>query len=172
MKGIVRALCVPDDSAGIAPLTLFSSPLLHSCHPACPDAGRERSRARTCFPGREADGAWRSRMDLLLNFVPAHMRVVPLRSPSPFTETYTCPLATNCDITHRGRTHMTTPNLANGVGKPADHLANERTFLAWIRTSISMIVFGFVVAKFGITLRQFLQVQGGNVTRESGMSLT
>src|SRR5277367_4189443 len=133
MKGIVRALCVPDDSAGIALLTLFSSPLLHSCHPACPDAGRERSRARTCFPGREADGAWRSRMDLLLNFV--LLRGSP-SSPSPLTKNYPCPLATTCDITHRGRTHMTTPTPPTGVGKPADHLANERTFLAWIRTSI------------------------------------
>jgi putative membrane protein len=46
------------------------------------------------------------------------------------------------------------------VDKTRDHLANERTFLAWIRTSISIIVFGFVVAKFGITLREFLLVQG------------
>ena len=43
--------------------------------------------------------------------------------------------------------------------KAGEHLANERTFLAWIRTSISIIVFGFVVAKFGITLRQFLRLQ-------------
>lgn len=54
--------------------------------------------------------------------------------------------------------------------KVGDHLANERTFLAWIRTSISIIVFGFVVAKFGITLRQFLQLQGRTET-ESGLSL-
>jgi len=40
--------------------------------------------------------------------------------------------------------------------KASDHLANERTLLAWIRTSISIIVFGFVVSKFGITLRQML----------------
>ena len=46
------------------------------------------------------------------------------------------------------------------LGKASDHLANERTFLAWIRTSISIIVFGFVVAKFGITLREFLRMQG------------
>ncbi|HLX76525.1 MAG TPA: DUF202 domain-containing protein [Terriglobales bacterium] len=51
-----------------------------------------------------------------------------------------------------------------------DHLANERTFLAWIRTSISIIVFGFVVAKFGITLRQFLRLQG-KVVEQSGVSL-
>jgi putative membrane protein len=55
-------------------------------------------------------------------------------------------------------------------GKASDHLANERTFLAWIRTSISVIVFGFVVAKFGITLREFLRVQGG-AQHESGLSL-
>jgi inner membrane protein YidH len=55
-------------------------------------------------------------------------------------------------------------------GKASDHLANERTFLAWIRTSISIIVFGFVVAKFGITLREFLRMQAGS-TRESGWSL-
>jgi putative membrane protein len=29
-----------------------------------------------------------------------------------------------------------------------DHLANERTFLAWIRTSIGVMAFGFVVEKF------------------------
>ena len=28
------------------------------------------------------------------------------------------------------------------------HMANERTFLAWIRTSIGLIAFGFVVEKF------------------------
>ena len=31
---------------------------------------------------------------------------------------------------------------------PADQLANERTFLAWIRTAISIIAFGFVVIRF------------------------
>ena len=52
----------------------------------------------------------------------------------------------------------------------SDHLANERTFLAWIRTSISVVVFGFVVAKFGITLRELLSVQNRS-TQESGISL-
>jgi putative membrane protein len=49
--------------------------------------------------------------------------------------------------------------MTSKIDKTRDHLANERTFLAWIRTSISMIVFGFVVAKFGITLREFLLIQ-------------
>lgn len=37
---------------------------------------------------------------------------------------------------------------------PADHLANERTFLAWIRTSIALMGFGFVIVKFAVFLRQ------------------
>ena len=31
-----------------------------------------------------------------------------------------------------------------------DYLAEERTFLAWVRTGISLMGFGFVVARFGI----------------------
>ena len=33
-------------------------------------------------------------------------------------------------------------------------LANERTFLAWIRTGIALMAFGFVVVKFSIFVRQ------------------
>jgi len=35
----------------------------------------------------------------------------------------------------------------------SDHLANERTFLAYLRTAIASIGFGFVVARFGIFVR-------------------
>ena len=38
--------------------------------------------------------------------------------------------------------------------KVSDHLANERTFLAWIRTGLSIIAFGFVVERFGLLLRE------------------
>jgi putative membrane protein len=31
-----------------------------------------------------------------------------------------------------------------------DHLANERTLLAWIRTAVGIMVFGFVVVKFSL----------------------
>ena len=31
-----------------------------------------------------------------------------------------------------------------------DHAANERTFLAWVRTGIAVIAFGFVVEKFNL----------------------
>ena len=59
---------------------------------------------------------------------------------------------------------------SNEISRASDHLANERTFLAWVRTSISIIVFGFVVAKFGITLRELLLVRS-NTVPESGVSL-
>lgn len=38
--------------------------------------------------------------------------------------------------------------------KVTDHLANERTFLAWTRTALSIIAFGFVVERFGLLLRE------------------
>ncbi len=40
-----------------------------------------------------------------------------------------------------------------------DHLANERTFLAWIRTGVATIVFGFAVGRFSIALQEFLQFE-------------
>ncbi len=41
-----------------------------------------------------------------------------------------------------------------------DHLANERTFLAWIRTGLATSTFGFVVERFGLLLRE-LGVKSG-----------
>ena len=38
--------------------------------------------------------------------------------------------------------------------KVTDHLANERTFLAWIRTGLATITFGFVVERFSLLLRE------------------
>ena len=34
----------------------------------------------------------------------------------------------------------------------SDHAANERTFLAWVRTGLAMIAFGFVIEKFNLFL--------------------
>ena len=36
----------------------------------------------------------------------------------------------------------------------SDHLANERTFLAWTRTSIGIMAFGFVVVRFSLFVKQ------------------
>lgn len=38
--------------------------------------------------------------------------------------------------------------------KVTDHLANQRTFLAWIRTGLATIAIGFVVARFGLLIRE------------------
>jgi putative membrane protein len=32
----------------------------------------------------------------------------------------------------------------------SDHAANERTFLAWVRTGVAVVAFGFVVEKFNL----------------------
>lgn len=45
-----------------------------------------------------------------------------------------------------------------------DHLANERTFLAWVRTGIATIIFGFAIGRFSIALREFMKLQGVNST--------
>ena len=45
-------------------------------------------------------------------------------------------------------------------GKPGDHLANQRTFLAWMRTSIGIMAFGFVVVKFSLFVKQISLLLG------------
>jgi putative membrane protein len=40
------------------------------------------------------------------------------------------------------------------------HMANERTFLAWIRTSIGIMAFGFVVEKFAFFIKQMSLILG------------
>lgn len=56
-------------------------------------------------------------------------------------------------------------------GNPSDHLANERTFLAWIRTSIGIMAFGFVVVKFSLFVKQISTILGKeNVIQNRGYS--
>ncbi len=43
-----------------------------------------------------------------------------------------------------------------------EYLANERTFLAWIRTCIAVISLGFVVARFSLWLNQLAISAGIN----------
>ena len=50
------------------------------------------------------------------------------------------------------------------IEKYSDHAANERTFLAWVRTGIATIAFGFVVEKFNLFVRTLAEaslVNGG-----------
>jgi putative membrane protein len=39
------------------------------------------------------------------------------------------------------------------IKRYSDHAANERTFLAWVRTAIALMAFGFVVERFDLFLR-------------------
>jgi putative membrane protein len=63
--------------------------------------------------------------------------------------------------------------------KATEYLANERTFLAWIRTSIAVISLGFVVAKFGVWLRELsvridpqIRIQSSDVSLPMGVAMT
>jgi len=56
--------------------------------------------------------------------------------------------------------------------RATEYLANERTFLAWVRTSVSIMSLGFVVAKFGLWLRELATRMDPNIqARGSGTSV-
>jgi putative membrane protein len=46
-----------------------------------------------------------------------------------------------------------------------DLLANERTLLAWARTAVALMGLGFVVARFGLAIRQLAGVGGAQAPR-------
>lgn len=59
-----------------------------------------------------------------------------------------------------------------------DHAANERTYLAWVRTGISIIAFGFVLERFTLFLHTVSESLGGKVSgavshggREAGLAM-
>ena len=52
-----------------------------------------------------------------------------------------------------------------------DYLSAERTFLAWIRTGIALMGFGFVVARFGLFLQEIQSVKPHPVVQSHGLSL-
>ena len=70
------------------------------------------------------------------------------------------------------------------IGGYSDHAANERTYLAWVRTGIAITAFGFVIEKFNLfiltlastavnddTRRLQLAALAGRVGRYDGLAL-
>lgn len=56
--------------------------------------------------------------------------------------------------------------------RATEYLANERTFLAWIRTSLAIISLGFVVAKFSVWLRELAAQLAPQIqTSQTGASM-
>src|SRR5271157_774186 len=52
----------------------------------------------------------------------------------------------------------------------SDYLAAERTVLAWIRTGLALMGFGFVVARFGLFLQQLQVIQHAPLGQSYGLS--
>ena len=65
---------------------------------------------------------------------------------------------------HSPQPSSSNPNLAR------DHLANERTFLAWVRTGLAGVAFGFAIGRFAVAIRQWMQIQG-RAAPSSGLSV-
>ena len=66
---------------------------------------------------------------------------------------------------------MTTPADTQQKPELRDLLAAERTFLAWIRTGLALMGFGFVVARFGLFLKQLELIQHAELKASYGLSL-
>ena len=56
--------------------------------------------------------------------------------------------------------------------RATEYLANERTFLAWIRTSVAVVSLGFVLARFSVWFGEFAVQRGPQLSgHRPGMSL-
>ena len=55
------------------------------------------------------------------------------------------------------------------IKRYTDHSANERTYLAWIRTSIAIMAFGFLIEKFDIFIAYMGQTTGDSARFQSSL---
>jgi putative membrane protein len=46
------------------------------------------------------------------------------------------------------------------IKRYTDHSANERTYLAWIRTAVTVVAFGFLIEKFDLIMSHTLKTPG------------
>jgi inner membrane protein YidH len=68
----------------------------------------------------------------------------------------------------RANDHQLAPN--ENLNRARNHLANERTFLAWVRIRVAIVVFGFAIGCFAIAIRQWMEMHR-HVTRSAGFSV-
>jgi putative membrane protein len=54
------------------------------------------------------------------------------------------------------------------IANYSDHAANERTYLAWVRTGVAVVAFGFVIEKFNLFL---IAMASGAVGNEASKAL-
>jgi putative membrane protein len=66
---------------------------------------------------------------------------------------------------------MEKPQNSGQKASLSDYLAAERTLLAWIRTGLALMGFGFVVARFGLFLQEFQAAKIAVPVHPSGLSL-
>jgi uncharacterized protein (DUF302 family)/uncharacterized membrane protein YidH (DUF202 family) len=71
----------------------------------------------------------------------------------------------------KGDEKMGTPEGTGQRASLSDYLAAERTLLAWIRTGLALMGFGFVVARFGLFLQQLQIIQHAPSVQPYGLSL-
>jgi putative membrane protein len=60
------------------------------------------------------------------------------------------------------------PDEKKGLDRAQQYLANERTFLSWLRTSIALVGLGFIIARFGLFLREFnllMDIDGSSISQ-------
>jgi putative membrane protein len=69
----------------------------------------------------------------------------------------------------RAETSLAAPS-SSPVDDPRVYLAAERTFLAWVRTSVSLMGFGFVIARFALFLREYALMGAGPPRGATGVS--
>ncbi len=56
------------------------------------------------------------------------------------------------------------------IKRYTDHSANERTYLAWIRTSIAIMAFGFLIEKFDLFISYLGEKVGDKIHFQTSLS--